>query len=277
MKKARLKVIAGEPLSYKLNLLKEVEKSVTFWAKFATALITILIIVSCITGLIFSQVIFSYLGIDFIKYAEVTDYVKLSIEYVQFSLIVVILIVALFTCYIYYAHMRKVYPSWKIVCIVVVLIFGTSAPLYTYLKASPIGITPLKTQIPDSDLNIVKSIKMGKQGVATIVYGKDKDMQKCASIITQTGEFIHFWILKDQSLLSVNKSQILSIKMLIEPYPSSNFFNRVLTAFGSGSEKSEIGDELSYIFSKEQIKWFIKRSELCGDIEVTNTTWLAEN
>lgn len=219
MRKERIKIYPNS-IVYRPTIDLLSTGSVERISKYLTSAISILLASSVLIGFISGLFLTYNFGIDFQKIATLEDYIRLTITNLPHVIIVSgPLIYANMVYqrmraarYYYYINKHKYRRRFFRACV--------QTALYVLFIASVIAIylpTSLRLDIlsfvgvdsayePGSD---AEELKEGNLGLNSVKYGKDLNELNCLAFIAEVGNRHYYWSISTDSLVSIDKAQII--------------------------------------------------------------------
>lgn len=243
--------------------------------KITGAVAAISFFISLCIGLIIAHFYFLEFGIPYLDVANTEDYIRTSLSkfHIVFPFIVALTTISLIPKDFF--SFKNIVMFWHHKDNVEKLVLVTVAAMLIILLIFIIMLsTSLREFLPEeireykssrweeysrNHGDSVKGIKSGHNGLVTIEYGKDLKSVDCLAFITQAGTQTYFWSLKNDSLFSINTSQLISMHVLLpnKPHPPGRNLKTEGRKFRSES------DFLQSEYGRLVINWIKTKESLC--------------
>lgn len=204
-------------------------------SKYIAGVLSILVVLSVIIGFISAMALDSNFGIKFATVASLDDYIRLAVTnipsaaIVAFCLSLYIPVIHSYKRSQYNFFMNKIgklrllssyfFAILYVLTLILAINLFLPSSIQVDLDEKLLGIQKIyKTH------SYAQEIKNGSMGLKSIQYGKDLKQKDCLSFIAEIGGRYYFWDVTRNSLVSVDKSNVVLISSQLESL--KDFFNK---------------------------------------------------
>jgi hypothetical protein len=228
--------------SLALELAEDVSKKLV-------AIIPLLLSISIFSGLFFGVNYNRFFGIDYLQLAEIDDFVRAA-----FSNIVIIVVVLVYISFgvwwliNFEIDWKNAANFKKKIKAIIKLTFQYIFLIFTIFLSMVPTQSGIRELVENYNGDVTKS---GRYGVSKVVYGRNVKSFECLAFVSKTGNFMHYWSVAKQVLITIPLTQIIEINQTVRGKPNESLF-------GSNSA-----------FEEELQHWLDKIEISCGH-EVRN-------
>ena len=203
---------------------KKIISAFNFLNEHWVLLTTAIVLLSALTGYLFTEFYYSEFGVDFLHFSELSDLVLLPIINRHFTLAIGLAVIL--ACLIirggYLLVVRSEYyaAKKKEVGIVRFIIGGLAFVIYTPIFAIlSVGVFFYPFQEINAKINKTKS---GLSGYYSVVYSKNENHLSCVNLVGSTTANLIFWQSEKQETIIIPRSQVIKIVVMVAAPPEIN-------------------------------------------------------
>ncbi|MDO6694536.1 hypothetical protein Q4574_14665 [Aliiglaciecola sp. 3_MG-2023] len=203
--------------------------------KIYASIISSSIAISVIAGAFFAVTQCNLYGIDFIQLAEIDDYIRIGVSNILTVTVLLIslgilLVVAVTILDRFIFRRTNKYqlinylPLYKSLPPVHRVTLSVTASIFLVLTLMPVGDEPMISEAPP-DVDIKNKLVL-ERGLVTVYHSKDYRPESCLVYIAQTGDYFHYWSVKNRKRYSYNTASIVVIEEQFSRYEPKHYYSR---------------------------------------------------